>query len=191
MSKIFGNMPQTFQMPRESGQTQGKDKSKGSSQSGSAEQSTRSNSGDDLPGVGLSGGPQGDLSQGGFDTNEQSAGVLDVVEERQRRLQEDGIGEKLLGGGGEANANRALQRNLNAGTPTLQRSGSVSSAQSTSPLQNIEALDSRPRARSVSRPSSSLSRQVAQNVDNAEAIGQRKVGPALDDDLPRVGLGKK
>lgn len=190
MSKIFGNMPQTFQMPRESGQTQGKDKSKGSSQSGNTEQTSKSSGGEDLPGVGL-GGPQSDLSQGGFDTNERSAGVLDVVEERQRRLQEDGLGEKLLGGGSEANVNRALHRNLNAGTPSLQRSGSVSAAQSVSPLQNVEALDSRPRARSVSRPNSSLSRQVAPNVEETGAIAQRKTGPALDDDLPRVGLDNK
>lgn len=186
MSKIQGNNLSAFQMPRDAGQTKEKDRSKSADGASGKEQAQRSNTGDDLPGVGL-GQSQQSFSQGGFNSQQQSAGVLDVVEERQRRLQEDGIGEKLLGGGGDVNQGRVLHRELQAGTPTSSLS-SASRTQATSSLQHVEALENRSQVRQVPRASVALNRQVGASAEEASAVGQRKPGVLLDDDLPRVGL---
>lgn len=188
MSRIQGNLSQALPMPRDAGQTKEKDRSKSLDGSSGKEQTQRSANGDDLPGVGL-GQSQQNFSQNGFDTQQQSAGVLDVVEERQRRLQEDGIGEKLLGGGGDLAQGRVLHRDLQ-GSPTAQGLSSTSRAQATSSLQNVESLENRSQVRQVPRSSVSVSRQVA-NSEEASAVGQRRTGTLLDDDLPRVGLNRE
>lgn len=89
---------------------------------------------EDLPGVGL--GQHFQQSMDGFDTRQQSAGVADVVEERQRRLQSD-VGLQMVTG------------NLQA-----QTRGRVSSAEETPALSGLDAY--RARVQSAGSPASSV-----------------------------------
>ncbi len=178
MSKIQGSFSQSFQST-ETRSTRGKEKTSEKS-SASSEKTSEASGESDLPGVGL--GAQSDLSQGGFDTNEQSKGALDAIEERQRQLKEGGIGEKLLGNVADS-SQRVLHRNVSG----ANRKAAVSGPNRTSSLQNVEAIQQRGGTRSVSRSSWSTQREIT-GAEETAAVTPRQKGPAMDDDLPRVGF---
>jgi hypothetical protein len=197
MSKIQHNLPQTNHLLQQ--QSEGPQKNKGRATTADDKGKTTektpsrtSNTYEDLPGIGLYSSANTDQSSGGFDTSQESTGVLEVVEERQRRLQEDGIGSKLLGGRESTNTRvdtRALRRNVGAEAAQSAMSNSATRETSTaSPVQNVREINQRTSTRQIA--SSSLlqnSNNLISNQQEVSAIGQRK-NQVFDDDLPRVGL---
>lgn len=163
---------------------------------------------EDLPGVGL--GQSFQQSMEGFDTRQQSAGVADVVEERQRRLQSD-VGLQMVTGGLQAQSRSRVASTseteplsgLDAYRARIQSSGSpVSTVRSRASFEarmeeRLEALMaaqgikvSETQEPEVKLPTSPW--DVAfQRSEAADALGykQHNYMPTIDlESLPRVGL---